>query len=273
MKKISPARLETFRHTIRSYYRQHGRSLPWRQTTNPYHIFVSEVMLQQTQVPRVIQKYKEFIATFPHFESLAHAPLKQVLTVWQGLGYNRRAIALHRSAQLIMEQYHGILPTSIDTLDALPGIGYNTACSIAAFAFNAPVVFIETNIRAVFIHFFFAGKEAVTDSELLPLVAATLDHKHPREWYGALMDYGVYLKKTQVNPSRRSAHYAKQSPFLTSNRRIRGLIIKYMVQHAPLTLTELSRALDVEKSIIRDNVTKLTQEGFLTQKAHLFYIT
>ena len=149
-----PASLREFRKMVLTYYADHGRDLAWRTTTDPYRILVSEIMLQQTQVERVTVKYPAFIAAFPDFPSLAGAPLSDVLAVWQGMGYNRRAISLQKCARRVVEEYDTSLPQDPEVLETFPGIGRATAASICAFAFNMPVIFIETNIRRVFIHFF-----------------------------------------------------------------------------------------------------------------------
>ena len=214
--------IPAFQRMVLSHYEQYGREMAWRNTTDPYQILVSEIMLQQTQVERVTTKFPEFIRAFPDFASLAVAPLANVLTVWQGLGYNRRAIALQKCAIRVMNEYEGSLPVDVDILATFPGIGRATASSIAAFAFNMPVVFIETNVRRVFIHFFFTDTDTVSDAEILPLVKKALYRENPRVWYWALMDLGSALKKTIPNPNRRSVHYTKQSPFEGSDRKIRG---------------------------------------------------
>ncbi len=205
--------ISEFQQMVMSYYEQHGRDMAWRHTSDPYQILVSEIMLQQTQVERVTLKFPEFIETFPDFTALAAATLAEVLAVWQGMGYNRRAVALQKCAVRVMTGYDGVLPADVDQLAAFPGIGRATASSIAAFGFNMPVIFIETNIRRVFIHFFFSGSETVNDSEILPLVERALYRANPRVWYWALMDLGSALKKTVSNPNRRSAHYTRQSSF------------------------------------------------------------
>ena len=186
--------IAAFKEFIWDFYHQNKRDFAWRHVDNPYYVVVSEIMLQQTQTHRVITKYEEFIGAFATFESLAAASLRDVLTVWQGLGYYRRARFLHQLAQIVVNEYNGVLPQDPKILQTLPGIGPNTAGSICAFAFNKEVVFIETNIRTVFIDSFFRDKENVTDKELLPLITMTLDQENPREWYYALMDYGVFLK-------------------------------------------------------------------------------
>jgi A/G-specific adenine glycosylase len=155
MNKISTENLNIFKQTIWDYYQKNGRQFPWRHEQDPYQIVVSEIMLQQTQTHRVVQKFQEFTIKFPSFAALAQAPIRDVLIAWQGLGYNRRALALHAIAQLVVKEFSGTLPTSATMLETFPHIGPNTAGSICAFAFNQPTVFVETNIRAVFIHFFF----------------------------------------------------------------------------------------------------------------------
>jgi A/G-specific adenine glycosylase len=139
---LSPAAIRLFRQKIYRYYRRNGRPLPWRKTRNPYHILVSEIMLQQTQVERVMQKYPRFIASFPDFKTLAKAPLRKILQQWQGMGYNRRALFLKKIAVEVVEKFNGRLPRTMEELMTLPGIGKNTAASISAFAFNKPVAFI-----------------------------------------------------------------------------------------------------------------------------------
>jgi A/G-specific adenine glycosylase len=261
--KLSSSAIRSFRRKIYSYYQTHGRALPWRTTRNPYHILISEVMLQQTQVDRVIQKYCEFMAGFPDFKTLAEAPLRNILQVWQGMGYNRRALYLKKIAEAVVEKFNGRLPGTVEALTGLPGIGRNTACSIAAFAFNKPVVFIETNIRSVFIHLFFSDRADVHDREILPLVEKTLDAEHPRQWYSALMDYGVMLKKTNPNPSRKSAHHQKQSKFEGSNRQSRGMIIKLLTESPAITEAELIRRLPASAQNIKNNLQQLHKEGLV----------
>jgi A/G-specific adenine glycosylase len=193
------------------------------ENRDSYRILVSEIMLQQTQVERVLDKYKVFIRIFPDFSSLAVAPLADILKVWQGLGYNRRAVALQKIAISVMKESRGRLPVTREELLKLPGIGKYTASAILTFACNQPNIFIETNIRRVFIHFFFRDRENISDAEILPLIEMTLDAGNPREWYYALMDYGAMLKKTVENPNRKSSHYKKQAPFHGSNRQLREL--------------------------------------------------
>jgi len=238
--------------------------MPWRDTHDPYAIVVSEIMLQQTQVDRVREKYTTFIARFPDFLSLAEAPLTEVLTLWQGLGYNRRAVALKQIASIVSSDFGGSLPDSVETLKTLPGIGHATASSIAAFAFNIPTVFIETNIRRVFIHHFFHNRTDVHDNEILPLVQKTLARKNPREWYYALMDYGTSLKKSVPNPNRRSRHYARQAKFEGSTRQKRGAILRFVLAHAECTERAISTHLSLPPEDVRPLLSRMVAEGLLT---------
>ncbi len=247
--------ITSFRKFIWDFYHNQGRSFAWRNSesfvsssgvmadnssgtmaehVNPYHVVVSEIMLQQTQTYRVEPKYEQFIELFPDFETLACAPLRSVLSAWQGLGYNRRGKYLQQIAQKVVVDFNGVLPDDPNVLETFPGIGKGTAGSICAFAFNKPTIFIETNIRTVFIHSFFQNQDTVHDKELLPLIAQTVDIDNPREWYYALMDYGVHLKKLHANPSRKSKHHSKQSKFEGSDRQIRGMIIKMLTEHPSL---------------------------------------
>lgn len=220
-------------------------------------------MLQQTQVDRVMQKYTPFIQTFPDFRTLALAPFQEVLGTWQGLGYNRRALALQRAAGRVVDEFDTVLPSDPDALATLPGVGKTTACSIAAFAFNMPVIFIETNIRTVFIHFFFSGREKVSDAELLPLVEEALDRRRPRKWYSALMDYGTMLKKAGRKDHRKSTAYKKQSPFYGSDRQLRGQILKTLLTENGLSAAALSGMLAADEERVRRIVGALLTEGLV----------
>ncbi len=236
---ITPKAIADFSTFIWDFYRTQGRQFPWRNIDDPYKVALSEVMLQQTQTYRVEPKYHAFLAVLPTLQDLAAADLRTVLSLWQGLGYNRRGKFLHEMAQEIVQQHGGIVPHEPELLEQLPGIGKATARSICAFAFNKPTIFIETNIRAVYIHTFCPGRTDVHDKELMPLVAATVDQQNPREWYYALMDYGVYLKKTLPNPSRKSKHHVKQSAFEGSDRQIRGALIRELTKHESIDRDEL----------------------------------
>jgi len=261
----TPETIRLFRDLILSHYRVHGRNLPWRRTTDPYRILVSEIMLQQTQVERVAVKYREFLERFGDFESLARAPRSEVLLAWQGMGYNRRAIALQTTAVRVVDEYGGRLPADPDTLATFPGIGKATAAAICAYAFNMPVVYIETNIRRIFIHFFFQDREGVRDDEILPLVERALDRENPREWYSALMDYGTVLKKRTTNPNRRSASYTRQSRLEGSDRQVRGRILALVLEEGRVTEEEVVLRVCEEPGRVRRILGDLAREGFVAE--------
>ena len=265
--------IPAFQKMVLSHYEQYGRAMAWRNTTDPYQILVSEIMLQQTQVARVTIKFPEFIRAFPDFASLATAPLTNVLTVWQGLGYNRRAIALQKCAIRVMNEYNGVLPPDVDILATFPGIGRATASSIAAFAYNMPVVFIETNIRRVFIHFFFTSNETINDAEIFPVVTRALYKKNPRVWYWALMDLGSALKKTVPNPNRRSAHYTRQAPFEGSDRKIRGAILKLLLKEYSLEDEEIFGYIAEDPHRVRKILGDLKTEGFIKYDNNRFSLS
>jgi A/G-specific adenine glycosylase len=269
---LTSSQAREFRDMILSWYRDNGRRLPWRETSDPYAILISETMLQQTQADRVIGKYTEFIGLFPDFAALADAALRDILISWQGLGYNRRAIAVKKCAETVIDNYGGYLPSSIKALQALPGIGPYTARAIAAFAFNMPTVFIETNIRTVFIHHFFGDRKGITDTELHPLVAETLDTDNPRGWYNALMDYGVMLKRTHKNPGRRSSHHVLQAPFLGSNRELRSRILKAILDAPCLTEEQLVSLMGGDAEKVSNNLVQMEKEGFIGKRRGGFVI-
>jgi len=269
---LTPRAIRAFRTLIYNNYRKNPRRLPWRKTWDPYRIVVSEIMLQQTQVERVLRKYRLFVKTFPDFSSLAEASLKDILTVWQGLGYNRRAISLKNIAKSVVTKFGGEIPSSEEAMIKLPGIGRYTSAAILAFAYNKPLVLIETNIRTVFIYFFFRKKNCVKDTEIIPLIEKTIDRKNPREWYYALMDYGMMLKKVHSNLSRKSAHYQRQTPFRGSNRQIRGMILKALVEKPGLSEEEIILQIGSQPGKISNNLKILEGEGFLKKKRKRYTI-
>jgi A/G-specific adenine glycosylase len=260
-----------FKKEIWSYYKKNRRSFPWREDLVPYNIVVSEIMLQQTQALRVVSKFQSFIQKFPDFETLAHASTAEVLKEWQGLGYNRRGLNLKRLAEQVVTKHNGKVPKTAEELIELPGIGPGTVGSILAFVHNIPYPFIETNIRTVYLHFFFKDKEGITDKKLFPLIAKTLDNENPREWYYALMDYGVMLKKLHKNPSRKSLHYKKQSSFKGSNRELRSQILKKILETPDITETAMTRLIDKNKyssltpQAVKKNIDDLIKEGFIVR--------
>lgn len=235
----------TFRELVWRHYRAHGRhDLPWRHTRDPYRILVSEVMLQQTQVERVIPFYKKFIKKFPTAKKLAAAALSEVLKEWQGLGYNRRALMLRAAAKDVVVQYRGKLPKDIAELESLPGVGPYTARAVAAFAYNEDVAIVETNIRTAVLHHFFPKKKRVSDKEIEKILKRTLPKGTSREWYSALMDYGAYLKRSGVSHNARSERYVRQSKFAGSLREARGALLRELARGTASSarLTELCGA-------------------------------
>lgn len=271
--RLGPETVAAFRTAVLEYYRLNSRPMPWRETRDPYAILISEVMLQQTQVARVRVKYDEFLSAFPGLGDLAAAPLAEVLRLWQGLGYNRRALALKRCAEAIMAQYDGTFPSSIPGLQALPGIGPYTARAVAAFAFDVAEPLIETNIRTVFLHCFFLGRESVSDAEIMPLVEATLDRDNPREWYYALMDYGVMLKQNHPNPGRRSRHHAQQSRFEGSNRQLRSRLLREVMAEPGLSLENVVIRLTAERGAVERNLEAMQREGLLVKRGRSYYVS
>jgi A/G-specific adenine glycosylase len=250
-----------------TYYRQYGRhDLPWRSTHDPYAILVSEVMLQQTQVDRVVPYFKWWMKKFPTPSSLAHASLSGVLKEWQGLGYNRRAKMLRECAKEIVAEHGGKIPRDFAALVELPGIGPYTAGAIRAFAFDEPEIFIETNIRAALIHHFFPRSKKVPDTRLIPILEKLHLHaSSSREWYSALMDYGAHIKKTNPNPSRRSKHHTRQAKFEGSLRQIRGALVRQLIQGSISERALLS--INVADSYrIEQALKSLEQDGIIMKK-------
>lgn len=265
--KVNATLIQQFQLFILRWYQRHGRhQLPWRQTTDPYHIMVSEIMLQQTQVDRVIPKYLAFIEKFPTVNDLATTTTAEVIKAWQGLGYNRRGLNLQRAAQQIIIEFKGKLPSTTEELLSLRGIGPYTAAAIQAFAFDQPSIVVETNIRTVFLYHFFPNQDQVGDQELKPLIEETLPATSAREWYSALMDYGTYLKSVLPNPTRKSKHYSKQSTFHGSLRQVRGQVLKNLTLKDSLTYEQLRDSITGDKTKLKQALNQLETEGFIAQQ-------
>lgn len=247
------------------------RDMPWRRDTRPYYVLVSELMLQQTQVARVIPKFEAFIKRFPDEKTLAAATLAEVLSLWQGLGYNRRAKYLHDSAKMIRNELDGAFPDTEAELLKLPGVGKNTAGAQLAYAYNQPSIFVETNIRAVFIHHFFTEDFGVNDRQIVELLDTTIDREHPREFYWALMDYGSWLKQQGVRTNHKSRHYKKQSALTGSVREMRGWIIAALRQ-ASLSEAELSVAVHADERYTRA-LEGLRRDGLVEHQRGLWRLT
>lgn len=282
--RVKSNKAQIFIQTIWDFYHKNKRDLPWRKNITSYSTVVSEIMLQQTQVSRVQVKFPVFINRYPTFQSLAQATNKDILSSWQGMGYNRRALYLRDIAKKVIDEYKGELPNDEHILDTFPGIGYATACSIVAFAFNNPLVFIETNIRRVFIHHFFQDKTEIPDTDLMPLVEKTLDKQKPREWYFALMDYGSYLAKIVDNPNKKSKHYTKQSRFIGSDREIRGKVLRLLLKEenkgnrgdwgdkGRRRIGEIGEILGVEEQRLEKILDAMVREKMLRKKKEQYYV-
>lgn len=301
--KLTDKQIRAFQTTVWKFYETGRREFPWRPpslelqkdgTADPYAVLVSEVMLQQTQAERVVPFFTRFMRAFPTVEALAEAPLMNVLRAWQGLGYNRRALHLKRAAEILVQKYGGRIPRDAEALDSLPGVGTYTAQAVLAFSYNLPVACIETNIRAVYLHFFFPRKKNVRDEEILELVEQTLpafprhsnvlqnvgksgvalrrkDDLHilpVREWYAALMDYGAMLKKEAGNPNARSAHFSKQSVFRGSRRELRARLLWRVLKNGAVRAEELKR--ETFAFPPRGILEELAAEGFLRKDGGAF---
>lgn len=232
------------------------RDMPWRRDTRAYYVLVSELMLQQTQVARVEPKFQEFIARFPDESALASASLAEVLALWQGLGYNRRAKFLHAAAVMVMREFDGTIPDVESELRRLPGVGVNTAGAILAYAFNQPTLFIETNIRTVYIHHFFNDATSVSDRQIHELLSETIDRSNPRRFYQNLMDYGAWLKGQGVRNSAQSRQYKKQSSLQGSVRELRGEMIRAL-------LSSTLSMIEFEKQFSNDSRYRAALDGLL----------
>ncbi len=260
-----------FVEALWAFYARHGRGdLPWRLPEpdgafDPYKIMVSELMLQQTQVLRVIPKYQAFVHQFPTIHALARADLGEVLRAWQGLGYNRRAKYLWQAAGQVARLNR--FPDTVAEFVKLPGIGPNTAGAIQAYAYNQPAIFVETNIRTVYLHHFLQDQTEVPDRLITMLLQQTLDREQPREFYWALMDYGSHLKSTVGNLNSASKHYAKQSQFNGSRRQVRGQVLRSL-SVGSLSVAELeaaiadARLVGVLADLLREGLVRQTAEGY-----------
>ena len=269
---IRATKIASFKKKIFNFYSLHQRDLPWRHTRDPFKIFVSEIMLQQTQVERVLYKYKLFLERFPDIKTLAQASLADVLKIWQGLGYNRRAKYLLDTARIIYHS-HSEWPKSQAGLMSLPGIGQSTAGAILAFAYKQPVVFIETNIRRVFIHEFFKHQKFITDTDILDLIRQTLPDDRIDIWYWALMDYGTKLKEQKSNPNQRSSTYRRQSSFNNSKRFVRGKIISYLNIHQKGTVEDFFELLNrVAQKNLLVALKNLEKENLIIKKSKYYFI-
>lgn len=272
---IDDQTVTSFQTIVTSFYDQRGRhALPWRTaepdgTFVPYKILVSEMMLQQTQVSRVLTKYPDFIERFPNIQQLAVAELGDVLRAWSGLGYNRRAKFLHAAARYVMDYHEGLMPNSQPDLMTLPGVGFNTAGAIMVYAFNQPAVFVETNIRTVYLYHFFSGQQNVSDHAILELVCRTIKRDNPRVWFWGLMDYGAQLKKRSKHINQTSKSYTKQLKFAGSQRQLRGLVIRLLADTSYSFLELQAQVRDERLKIILHD---LEREGLIRRQGQRYQL-
>ena len=257
---ISNSEVREFRKKIRTFYRKNKRELPFRNTSDPYKITVSELMLQQTQVDRVIPYYQRWINRFPDWLSLHNSSQQDILATWSGLGYNRRALFLKKITDAVVTIYDGNFPQEIEESIKLPGIGKYTANAIAVFAFNKRVAAVDTNIRKVLLSSFQLSPDT-TDKEVQKLAELVLPKTKLRSWHYALMDYAKSLPKSTHN---KYASKYKQSQFEGTIRQIRGFILKELTAGTTLTRKTISRSLNRDSADVSKAVSELVQEGFIT---------
>lgn len=262
---------EDFQELVRAKGVELWRDMPWRSDTRPYFILVSELMLQQTQVDRVIPKFNAFIERFPNEQVLAEASLADVLSLWNGLGYNRRAKYLHDGAKKIRDEFEGKFPETYETLLQLPGVGPGTAGAIMTYVYNVPAPFIETNVRTVYFHHFFDEGDKVTDKELQTVVNDTVDQESPREFYWALMDYGSFLKRQGLGRLQQSHHYKKQSRLEGSVRQVRGMIIRALTTD-DATYDDLKKTMPVDERF-GAALEGLLKDGLISKQGDVYHLT
>jgi A/G-specific adenine glycosylase len=270
---FSPQQIKTFQDKILTWYTAHQRDLPWRKSRDPYRILVSEIMLQQTQVSRVIPKYESWLDAFPTVHDLAKSPVSEVLKHWSGLGYNRRALNLKKTAQIVSEKYGGKFPHDEKELLALPGIGQYTARAIMCFAFDLQVAVVDINVKKVILTQLLKGPEMrlgdsaseekkVSDKEIAAIADALVPHGRAYDWNQALMDYSsLMLKKEKID-------IPKQSTFKGSRRYYRGQIVKQLLEKKEIALKDLG--LLIKKDFVEDDndwlmslVDEMQREGFV----------
>jgi A/G-specific adenine glycosylase len=263
--QILPKKIKLFQKKILAWYAYHKRVLPWRKKRDPYSIFISEIMSQQTQLIRVIPKFELWMQRFPNIQSLAEASVADVLKYWSGLGYNRRALNLKKAAEIIIKNFNGKFPNTEKELLQLPGIGKYTARALLCFAFNQQVAVVDTNIRKIIItQFSFDGNE----KELYKVAEQLLPKGKAYEWNQALMDYAAaVLKKEKILIPR-------QSKFIGSHRYYRGQVLKYLVEHRKIELRNLGAIIKKDYSALDEIwlqklVQELIREGFIVKKGNV----
>ncbi len=259
-KALTPS---TFRRLVLDFFKRSERSFPWRDTHDPYEILVSEIMLQQTQTELVVEKYQQFLERFASCKDLAKASVGEVIAAWQGLGYYRRALNLHRAAQTVVRDFGSRFPEDVEVLRTLPGLGPYTAAAVATFAFGKAVPMIETNIRALYLYSFFPERSGVSDNEVLELVEATIDRRNPRRWFYALMDLGVELKRHRKKINHRSKHFTRQSKFEGSHRQVRAAVLRVLTENTRAKRQAIEKLTKCDPERIEKALVELEREGFV----------
>lgn len=249
------------------YYLEKARDLPWRKTEDPYAILVSEIMLQQTQVPRVIEKYKAWIRRFPTHFGFSSSRYADNFAVLTGLGYNRRALYLKQCADEIVKIRH--FSHNTRSTQKLPGIGPHTSQSICVFVCDQPHPLIETNVRTIYIHHFFADKTSCWWWWIIATCCRLYGSDNPRKWFNALMDYGTFLKEQMPNPSRKSTGYVKQSP-RTVLCEVRGWILKQLSTKLEITSMRLKLVLVLMIPVSQRPFLGLVKDGLITDNNQLY---
>ena len=264
---FSPERIQEFQKKVFSFYKKYGRELPWRKTTDPYKILLSELMLQQTQVNRVILYYEKWISRWPTIHALASASLAEVLQAWMGLGYNTRAINLHKAARKIVAEFNNDVLEAMKQYKEIPGVGRYTSQAVQIFSTNANLVTVDTNIRRIFIKEFNLP-EKVSDKALWELAERCLPRGKSRDWHNALMDYGALFltaKKTGIKPK------TQQSQFEGSDRQIRARILRCLLKEK-MSLSELEKTVRIEQIRLRQILDKMMNEKIIMTKNNSYQL-
>ena len=264
---ISEEEISTFQQKVFQFYQENKRNLPWRKTTDPYNILVSEFMLQQTQVNRVIEYFTKWMRRWPTVQKLASEEYKNLLQAWMGLGYNRRAMYLHNTAKKIVNEFNGDVLTAIKNFKQLPGVGLYTSKAIQIFAANADISTVDTNIRRIFIDQFNLD-ESISDKQLFQLAQKCLPLGRSRDWHNALMDYGaIHLtsRKTGIKPK------TQQSRFQGSDRQIRGKVLRMLLQEN-YTKYQLQQKLKVESNRLEEILRKMKKEKTISKTKEYYHV-
>jgi len=265
IEEIPSEKITLFQDKIFSFYKHNKRDLPWRHTTDPYKILLSELMLQQTQVSRVTHYYHQWIERWPTIDALATTSLPEVLQMWMGLGYNRRAVHLHTTACIIVTQFNSDVLRAMQQYKTLPGIGRYTSQAVLIFSTNADLVTVDTNIRRILIREFDLHP-TVSDADLWTLAQHCLPPGRSREWHNALMDYGALhltARKTGIKPK------TQQSRFEGSDRQIRAQILRCLLQKS-LSLSELENTLHLTQDRLQPILEKMMREHLIVQKGTIY---